>query len=133
MLKRSNKGFTLIELMIVVAISGILAAVGYPAYGQYVMRGKRSEARSGLLDAAAKMERYYSDNAQYAALATAGIQTSTDNSHYTLSVTLANGNQDFTLRATPSSFTDNVCGYLELTHTGSKSAQSGSLADCWGK
>lgn len=104
MTQRNNRGFTLIELMIVVAIIGLLAGIGYPSYTEYVMRGKRSEARSGLLDAGAKLERYYSDNAQYADLATAGIQTSSDNGHYTISVTLANGNQDFTLRATPATF-----------------------------
>lgn len=133
MTQRNNRGFTLIELMIVVAIIGLLAGIGYPSYTEYVMRGKRSEARSGLLDAGAKLERYYSDNAQYADLATAGIQTSSDNGHYTISVTLANGNQDFTLRATPATFKDHICGYVELTHTGARSSQHGTNADCWGK
>lgn len=59
------RGFTLIELMIVVAIVGILAAVAYPSYTDYIRRGSLSDAFSGLSGAQVKMEQYYQDNRSY--------------------------------------------------------------------
>lgn len=62
---KSQKGFTLVELMIVVVIIGILASVGYPSYSNYVTRGKLVEATSGLSDGRVKMEQFYQDNKTY--------------------------------------------------------------------
>ena len=133
-LLQNKKGFTLIELMIVVAIIALLASIGYPAYTDYVIRGKRSEGRATLLDAAAKQERYYSDNNQFATLETVGISTSSDNDYYTLSMTLDDtNNQSFTLTATPSTI-DADCTTLTYTNAGTKDfTGSGDLKTCWGK
>ena len=129
---RKMAGFTLMELMIVVAIIGVIVGIGYPNYTQYVVRGKRSEGRTALLDAAARQERYYSDNNQYAALATVGITTTTENGYYTISLqALTNANQNYILRATPTGFTDATCGFLQLTHAGAKTSESGTT--CWAK
>ena len=68
-LQRSH-GFTLVELMVVVAIVGILAAVGYPSYTDYLIRGALSDANSGLATVRAQMERYYQDNRTYASSGT---------------------------------------------------------------
>ena len=62
---RRYAGFTLIEVMVVVAIVGILATVGYPAYTDYLRRGKIAEAISTLADARAKLEQYFLDNRTY--------------------------------------------------------------------
>jgi type IV pilus assembly protein PilE len=62
----AQKGFTLIELMVVVAIIGILASIAMPAYTDYVKKGKAAEATSTLADARVKMEQFFQDNRTYA-------------------------------------------------------------------
>lgn len=61
-----SKGFTLIELMVTVAIIGILAAIAYPSYRDYVLRGQVVDATNGLAVMRADMERYFQDNRTYA-------------------------------------------------------------------
>jgi len=60
-----QKGFTLIELMIVVAVVAVLAAIAMPQYTQYMMRGKITEAVSGLSGMKIKLEQYFQDNRAY--------------------------------------------------------------------
>ena len=66
------RGFTLIEIMITVAIVAILAAVGYPNYTSYVQRGRLSEAISGLSEMRVKMEQFFQDNRTYVGACQAG-------------------------------------------------------------
>jgi type IV pilus assembly protein PilE len=63
--RRRAAGFTLIELMITVAIVAILAAIAYPSYRNYVLRGQVVNATDGLSAVSANMERYFQDNRQY--------------------------------------------------------------------
>ena len=137
-------GFTLIELMIVVAIVGILGAIALPAYNSYVIRGKRAEGRNALLDLAARQERRYSDSNQYtpnladlnytdpASCTAAGVQTET--CKYTLTISGVTGsNQAFTINAQPT-FADPECGTLTLNNTGTKGeGGTGDVPACWAK
>jgi len=132
MQKKRTGGFSLLELLIVVTIMSIIAAIGYPSYTGYIVRGKRAEARAALMDIAARQERYYSDNNRYVDLEVAGIEPSSENGNYNLSINLEDNGQDFTLRATPT-FSDQECGHLELERNGSKGQQNGDRATCWGK
>jgi type IV pilus assembly protein PilE len=136
--KGKQHGFTLLELMIVVAVISLLAAVTYPSYNQYVLRGNRSEGRAALLDTAAKLERFYSDNNRYATAddtfpALANFSTTTETSKYTLSLTASGTYQTYVITATPS-FTDPECANLTFTQAGTKGISgTGTVGNCWGR
>lgn len=68
----ARSGFTLVELMIVIAVMAILAAIALPAYSDYVARGKMAEATSNLADMRVKLEQYYQDNRTYVGACAAG-------------------------------------------------------------
>lgn len=136
---KAAAGFTLIELMIVVAIVGILGTVAYPSYVAYVQRGQRSEARTALLEAQQFMERFYVANSRYSSDAAgttspalpARLQNVPQNGpRYTLSVSTVTLNS-YTLTAAHTG-TDS-CGDLTLTNTGVKgrSGTTPSIQDCW--
>jgi type IV pilus assembly protein PilE len=109
-----NRGFTLIEVMITVAIVAILASVALPSYNDYIRRGQVQEAFTYLSDYRIKMEQYYQDNRNYGA--TAGTVCATDATastwsgfnpsdakYFTFSCVTANTGQSYTITATGSS------------------------------
>jgi len=138
-LGRPQPGFTLIELMIVVAIVALLAGVALPAYMESVRKARRSDARTALVTASQFMERYNTEKNTYVG-ATFGSNPATDvyraqseNGYYTLSPGTPALNT-FTLTATPAGAqVGDKCGTYSLTQDGTRSVSGGSLttADCW--
>ncbi|KAA8704257.1 type IV pilin protein [Pseudomonas cannabina] len=129
-----SRGFTLIELMIVVAIVGILAAVAYPSYTEYVKRTQRSAIASLLSEQTQALERFYSQNGGYAAYK--GVAAG--NTYY--KITPALNATDFTLTADPIAGTmmaGDKCGSFVITSTGARTntGTTGGVTakDCWGR
>ena len=128
-------GFTLIELMIVIATLAVLLGLAVPSYRDYVVRANRAEALDILLTTAACQERVFTKINQYDTTRCDSAST-TMNGHYTVSMTNSNANQNFTLTATPQSGQANdSCGNLTLTDAGvrgsSKTTDVKKIADCW--
>ena len=127
-MKKNNRGFTLIELIIVVAIIGILAGVGYPAYSSAVKKGNRADGVDSLLSLAGRMEEFYMNNDTYLG-ATVANATSSDGL-YTLSIT-AQTAFGYTLTAiTIPVGADPECGNLILNSLGQKTDSLGN-GSCW--
>lgn len=125
---RRASGFTLIELMIVVAVVAILATIAYPSYQAQMRKSRRSEAISALQDLQLRQERYRVDHAEYAS-DFPGMPTA---SQYTISIT-ANGPTNYTLTAEPQGGqASDSCGTLTLSsNSGVISKQSSSGSGCW--
>lgn len=133
---RISKGFTLIEVMIVVAIIGILAAIAYPSYDEYVKRGNRVEGQAFLSDAAARQEKYYAQNYKYAdsiakLYGVSGTTLPSETDKYTLSMAVVAGDAGYTLTASQR-FNDTKCGNLTLNALGARGASGSESAEyCW--
>ncbi len=153
--RHRERGFTLIEVMIVVAIVAILAAIALPNYQEYVRRAKRAEAEAILMEAAQYMQRYYSANDRYtaaagktaveaeqkigtASLLPASLRQSPKSgaANYTIAVFARDTPPSYTLRATRvGSMSADKCGTLVLSGLGVKGMDGPALglvaADCW--
>lgn len=137
---RSSYGFTLIELMIVVAVIGILGAIAYPNYTEYVLRSHRAEARAQLLQAQLWMERAATANGVYPtnSLPAALTWANDSSKRYTIGLS-STSNAAFTLTATPKNGpqSKDKCGTLTLSNLGVQNitnkptGSSMTASDCW--
>jgi len=124
MMPGSSRGFTLIELMVVTAIIAILAAITYPSYQQYIIRGKRSSAQAQMMDIANRQQQYLLANRAYAsksALESGGYVLPSDVSRdYGYDITVGSGTPPtFTITFTPGG-TQASDGNLTLSNDGTR-------------
>lgn len=143
-------GFTLMELMITVAVVALLAAVAYPTYQNSVLKSRRTEAKAALTDVAQRLERYYTENNRYsgAMFCTAAVDAgctdatriygvSSENGFYSLGFLTATPPTaaTFTIVATPQGAqASDACGSFTLTQTGQRGVTGGTDTDpmkCW--
>jgi type IV pilus assembly protein PilE len=136
--RRSVRGITLIELMITVAIVGILTAIAYPNYRQYVLRGNRTEAKTAMMQASQDLEkcftrygRYNHDDCLAFGRLRAGVNSAGD--RYQLSFAAVDDpTVEYSIQAQPrAAQAQDVCGTLTLDQTGRRGDSINDAAKCW--
>ncbi|KKO47189.1 TppA protein [Arsukibacterium ikkense] len=130
-----RSGFSLIELMVAIAIVGILSAIAYPSYQQYVLRTHRAEASRSLLTAANIQERHLADYGRYTdnlTLLGVAADGNTASGRYQLQVSLTD-NSSFMLQvqAQGAQRADRDCLVFTLDHTGQRNASLANSLFCW--
>lgn len=129
-----SRGFTLIELMIAVAVVAILAGIAYPSYQEHVRKSRRAAAQAVLLDVAARQQQYLLDRRSYAGtLAALRYTVPAEVSAYYQIATEAPAATPptFTVRATPQGAqAADKCGWLQVDQTGAKTTQH-AVGGCW--
>lgn len=143
MARNQQAGFTLVELMIVVVIVAVLAAVALPSYQDSVRKSRRADAEAALQQFRQAMERFYTQRYSYQGAAAGGSDTGApavfstkspiegNDTFYNLTISDATNNT-FTLTATPvGTQAEDQCGALTLTNTGVRGSAGSAEARCW--
>ena len=138
-----TRGFTLIELMITLAILAILVTVAYPSYTNQITKSRRADGKAALMDAAARQERFYTENNTYADEMDNDLKYDADpaispDGHYAVSVAVGTTGSfatSYALTATPQGVQatrDTLCKNLTLNNLGTKGISgTATVADCW--
>jgi type IV pilus assembly protein PilE len=131
-LSRSQRGFTLLELMVVVTIIAILASIAIPSYQQSVLRGRRADARVAMNNLATRLERCFTQFGAYDA-EDCEIESPADSPEGFYAVSVERDATTYTLSAEPQGgqADDSACGTLAVTNTGARSADGEAPDHCW--
>ncbi len=126
----AQRGFTLIELMIGVAVVAVIAAIAYPSFTEHLRKSRRAQAQQALMDVALRQQQFLLDTRAYAGtLAEAGVALPTGlAAHYTVTLSVGDpATPSFTVTATPQGGqAADPCGTLSVAHTGAREPQR-----CW--
>ncbi|MBL8419601.1 MAG: prepilin-type N-terminal cleavage/methylation domain-containing protein [Dechloromonas sp.] len=133
-----QRGFTLIEVMIVVAILAAIAAIALPSYQESIRKSRRADAKSALMAASQAMEKYFTErqtyvNATLGSNATDVYPTTSPDGFYTLSFSVASTASAFSLQAAPTAGkgqTNDKCGTFSINQLGAKSVST-TQSNCW--
>lgn len=135
----ARNGFTLIELMIVVAIVAVLAAIAYPSYQEQINRSRRADAKTVLMENAQFMERFYTQNGTYANAMLPYLEAPKDGGTKFYDLAFAGGQPTattFVVVATPKgAMTGDACGNFTINQVGLKFTSGGSRSadECWAR
>lgn len=131
--ERYQIAFTLIELIVVLAIICILASIGYPCYRNYMIEARRNNTVIALMNLAARMEQYYTDNHTYLGASFKNLRISNNNDFYHLKIA-AETDTTYLIEGIPvgvQAKADKKCGTLILNQLGEKSVSYGHTTYCW--
>lgn len=127
-----QRGFTLIEIITVVAILGIIAAIAIPSYNKMVMKGRRSDAKVTLMKISQQLERCFTENNAYTVAAGCKNYNNTNSDEGFYTITAAQNATTYALTAVPKAGTyqtnDTDCAQFTLNQAGTKGA---TTSDCW--
>lgn len=133
---KAQRGFTLIEMLVVLAVAAVLAAVAYPSYQSQVAKGRRADGKQALVELAQKLERFYTERGTYAgaALGAGGLYAEVSaGGYYTLAIATQSAD-GFTISATPKGAqAGDACGALGYNQLGDRTrgGSGQTLEQCW--
>jgi len=131
----SSNGFTLIELMIVVVIIGVLAAIAMPAYQEYTKRARRADAKHALLDIQLNQEKWRANNSTYSSTIgdVWGSGTTSLDGYYNLTVSDGTGSQYSATAAPTGAQSEDDCGTFAIDASGENTTGDNASSDCWNR
>lgn len=133
-----RRGFTLIEMAIVLVVVALLATMAYPSYSAHVARSRRADGKQALLELAQRLERYYTERGTYAGATLGGssgvYSASSPAGYYTLAIATQTADA-FSITATPTGKqSGDACAAFGYNHLGEQSVSSAatlSAGKCW--